>query len=288
MPSITFESFDPAAYQRAPRGNVWSILSLARALAELAPRDASEAVDRTATSLDRAISEAQQGVATRQRESQPVDTSDDRAIDGCVDSLWGALRDGLEAKAAAVHPGLARVVAEHGKRSAVAAAMRTAADEAARARGLLDRLFAAEGLAFTRKSYSEQSEKMAALLQVIDDDGLAEGIDALLGSQLLVLLRACQPQYEAMVQDRLSRDDRSSTDLSHLRGKLQRAISRYCSAVLTLVDEERPESLAEVLTVLRPVETHRAQASASRGNGAHEADAPEAVADSETGDPPAA
>ncbi|MEX1366312.1 MAG: hypothetical protein AB1Z98_24520 [Nannocystaceae bacterium] len=268
MPTVTFESFDPTPYQRAPRGNVRGILSLARALAELAPRDESPTIDRTATALDQMIAEVEDGLTIRRRESAPTDPSDDLALDGSADALWAVVRNGLEALASFDHPGLEVVLAKHGKRSAVATAVHRGQQLAARARALSGRLLGTEGLAFTQRSYPEQAESMGEILRLIDQDGLADELDALLGPHLLVALRACQAEYEAMVEIRLSRDDRKSTDLARLRGRLQRAISRYCSAVLTLLDEDQPDTLTQVLTVLRPIDVYRAQGSSSRSTAA--------------------
>jgi len=259
MPTVTFESLDPTPYQRAPRGNIRSILSLARALAELAPREESPTVERTAAGLEQMIAEAEDGLTVRRRESAPTDSSDDLALDGCADALWAVLRNGLEALASFDHPGLDVVLATHGTPSPVATAVHDGQQQAARARALAGRLFGTEGLAFTQRSYAEQVQSMGAILRVIDQDGLAGELDALLGPHLLVTLRACQAEYATMVESRLSRDDRKSTDLAQLRGRLQRAISRYCSAVLTLLDEDQPGTLTQVLTALRPVDVHRAQ-----------------------------
>lgn len=259
MSPITFESFDSTPYQRAPRGSIRAILPLARSLAELAPRDEAPVIERTATALDRVIAEVEDGLTIRRRESVPTDSADDLAVDGCADALWAVVRNGLEAKASFAHTGLALVLAEHGKRSAVTTAVRQGQDQAARARTLANTLFGSEGLSFTQQTYPVQAESMGEILRLIDEDGLGDELDALLGPHLLVALRACQARYEAMVEARLSRDDRKSTDLARLRGKLQRAISRHCSAVLTLLDEDVPETLTQVLTALRPLEVHRAQ-----------------------------
>lgn len=267
MPHVTFETFDPTPYQRAPRGNVRGILSLARSLAELAPRGESVTVARTVGALDQVIAEVEEGLTIRRRESVPTDPTDDLALDGCADALWAAVRNGLEAEASFAHPGLAVVLARHGKRSAVATAVREGRARASRARALAARLFSTEGLAFTQQAYPVQAESMGEILRLIDQDDLADELDALLGPHLLVALRACQAQYEAMVEARMTRDDRKSTDLAHLRGKLQRAISRYCSAVLTLLDEAEPETLTLVLAALRPLEVHRAQMASGRPSG---------------------
>lgn len=269
MAAITFESFDPTPYQRAPRGNLRSIVSLSTALAEHAPRDVADTVDRSVAGLEEVIAEAEEGLTVRQRETAPVDFSHELEVDGGADALWGALRSGLEAKAAFGHAGIARVLAAQAPRSPVAVALRAAQAQAKQAKALLGTLFGEGGLAFTQRAYPEQVVSMATILRLIDEDGLAEQIDALVGPALLVALRATQPEYQAMVDARLTRDRRSSTDLNRLRQKLTRAIGRHCNAVLALLDEKDPDSLPLVLEALRPVEVFRAQMSA-RGAAASE------------------
>lgn len=273
MPPVTFESFDPTPYQRAPRGNLRSIVSLAAALVEHAPRDASDTVDRTTGNLQETIAEAEQGLTVRSRESAPADFSHELVLDGGADALWGALRSGLEARAALGHAGIAAVLATQSKRSPVAVALRAGQNKAKRAKVLLGKLFGEAGLSFTQRTYPEQAVSMATMLRLIDEDELAEEIDELVGPELLVALRATQPAYEAMVDARLSRDRRPKTDLNALRQKLTRAIGRHCNAVLALLDERDPDSLPLVIDALRPVEVFRAQASASGATTADEEEA---------------
>lgn len=272
MPPVTFESFDPTPYQRAPRLNILKSLALGRALLRAMPEDPSEAVERTAASLERVLEAGDEAVDTRRQESVPVDLAAEVAFDGLADGLWGVLRNRLEALSAFEHEGLPRVAEGHGKRSAVAQAVATAKDKAGRARKLSTRLFGTEGLSFTKTQFPEQAQAMASILRVIDKDELGAEIDELCGPESLILLRACQPRYEAMVEARLTRDARKSADLGKVRGAVMRAISRYTSAVLTMLDESEPESLAVVIAALRPLELLRAAASTSSEGALPEAD----------------
>lgn len=285
MPPITFETFDLTPYQRAPRGNVRALISVARALAELAPRDDAKSVERTAAGLEAVIAEAEDGLAARHIESVPTDGSEDTELDGCVDTLWSALRGGLEAKAAFDHPGLSRLLGKHGKRSAIGSALRAGQEQATRARKLIAQLFRDEGLAFTQKPFPEQVVRMATILRIVDEQGLAPEIDALLGPETLVALRAFQPEYETMVEGRLSRDARRTSDLNVLRGRLGRAIVRHCNAVLALLDENVPETLPLVMQALRPIDVFRAKGSvstkAATGSGTEGAEARGAEAEAE-------
>ena len=259
MPPVTFETFDSTPYQRAPRGNLEAIVSLAGALVEHAPTGVADTVDRSAASLEAVITEAEDGLATRRRESAPVDVSRELELDAGADVLWNALRSGLESKVAFAHVGVAHVLAAQPKRSPVATALRAAQRKAERARTLLGVLFPDGSIEFTQRTFPEQAVSMATILRIIEDDELAGDIDALVGPELLVALRALQPEYQAMVDARLVRDRRSTTDLNLLRQKLTRAIGRHCNAVLALLDEKDPDSLPLVLQALRPVEVYRAQ-----------------------------
>jgi hypothetical protein len=260
MPPVTFETFDPTPYQRAPRLNILKTLALGRALVQAMPEEPSEAVERTAASLERMLDEGDEAVDTRRQESVPVDLAAEVAFDGVADGLWGVFRNRLDALGGFEHEGLPRVAEGHGKRSVVALAVAAAQDKAARARKLSTRLLGGEGLAFTKTQFAEQAQAMASILRVIDKDGLAGEIDELVGPESLILLRACQPKYEAMVETRLTRDARKSGDLGKVRGKVMRAVARYTNAVLTMLDESKPESLEVVIAALRPLDQLRAGA----------------------------
>lgn len=267
MPPVTFETFDSTPYLRAPRGNIRGIVSLSRALVARAPKGASDAIDRTTAKLEDAIEEAERGLTERIRELTPEDFSRQVELDGFADVMWGALRSGLELWKGFEHPGLARVLEVQKKKGAVATALRAGQDKAVRARQLAGKVFVGEGLSFTQRTYSEQSVIMGSILRIIEEDGLAEEIEAVVPPEVLVAIRACQPLYEGMVKERLERNDRRPTDLAVLRTKLQRAITQYCTAVLTLLDETEPQTLEQVMDALRPIDAFREQARSGRGGG---------------------
>lgn len=76
----------------------------------------------------------------------------------------------------------------------------------------------------------------------------------------------CQTKYESMVETRLTRDARSSADLGKIRGTVMRAVARYTNALLTMLDEQEPESLEVVLAALRPLELLRASSAPTSPN----------------------
>jgi hypothetical protein len=288
MIPVTFESFDPSNYQRMGRLDILEALALGRALSELCPRDASPQVDRIADKLEHLVSEGETMLTTRRRESAPTDHTMEVLLDALADSLWSTLRNRLDGWSVFEHRGMANVLSVHVKRTATAAALALARKKAERARALSGRLFGAEGLAFIRLPYPAQARSMASILRLIEEDGLAPAIDELAGPEIMVALAACQTQYESMVKVRLSRTDRKTTHFGMLGGKLRRVLARYVSAVLTLLDEDEPESLALVLAALQPIEALRIQASRGMGRpeGAVDSTADDEV-DDEANDEPA-
>lgn len=198
----------------------------------------------------------------RHRESVPVDLSDEFGLDVITDVMWGAFRDWLRSWSAFERVEFALIT--DGARPKTAKILAAGQDKARRARELHDQLFGTDGLAFTQRSYPEQAQSMASLLRLIDEDELGPSIEELVGPEILVALRRCQTLYEAMVDARMTRDDASSVDLSALRVSLIRAIARYTSAVISLVDEDDPDSLEMVRHALRPIEVTRARQARAR------------------------
>lgn len=272
-----FETFDPTPYQRAPLLDILNTLSLGRALLEVVPTEPPEVVEREAGKLEAVLDEGDEAVDARRRESIPVDMSGEVELDALVDGLWATFRSALEAKATLPAEGLAVLLEDHKPQSTVGKAVAAAREQAERAQALSNHVFGADGLAFTKKQFSQQSQAMASMLRVIEGDGLAPEIEALCGPEILVLLRACQPLYASMVDARLARDNRKSIDLGWMRNKIMRAITRYSTAVLTMIDEDDPESLPRVIAALRPFDQSRALSAASGRPSASTATAPEAA-----------
>lgn len=261
MSPLSFDNFDPSYYQRIGRLDAIEALALGRALVELRPSDASPQLDRIAGKLEQLVSEGEDMLTARRRESAPADHSIEGVLDALADSLWSTFRTRLDGWSVFEHRGMASVLQAHGKRSSTAVALARAREKAERARALSSRLFGVEGLAFIRLPYPAQARSMASILRLIEEDGLAPAIDELAGPEVMVALVACQAQYEEMVKARMSRADRKSGNFGVLVGKLRRVLARYVNAVLTLLDEDEPESLDLVLAALQPIDFHRSQQS---------------------------
>lgn len=158
-------------------------------------------------------------------------------------------------------------------------------EKAETARELYNHLFGEDGLAFLRKPFNQQVALMASRLSFIAASDKIAQYEEVLGAELLVALNVVQGRYQAMVHDRAMRDD-SSANLRTLRQTLQRHIALYCNAVITMLDEDDPDSVDVVLTALRPMVNARVR----RPRTAADADADQAVpleAEAEAEAPPA-
>jgi hypothetical protein len=249
MNPIAFDTFDPTEYTRTPNIPTRTTVGLGRALLKLRPAKSNDVLDKAALRLESTLQELESSLTDRLRYSNsdaPVREIDfDRATDG----LWISLRDRLNGWIAFEHQGLDALPGELLEKANLAHAK----NQAARARRLHDRLFGSNGVAFVQQPFLEQSATMASLLRLIDEDGHDPDVAELVGAEWLTVLRICQIQYEAMVDDRLARERGKNLGLAAIRNKLRRMISVYNAAVITLLDDDFPETLDMVVAALRPM-----------------------------------
>ncbi|MFW5740197.1 MAG: hypothetical protein ACOC1F_07510, partial [Myxococcota bacterium] len=128
--------------------------------------------------------------------------------------------------------------------------------KAAQAKAMDWRLFQ-DSSEFLQEEYVSQSTRMAALLKQIDDDQLQAEIDSLCGPEFLAACREVQPKYEAMVSERLRRDEASGTNLSDSLRALGTAIVNYASKVLATVEPGDAATHEAARKALRPIDVHR-------------------------------
>jgi hypothetical protein len=249
MNPVTFDTFDATEYTRTPNIPTRTTVGLGRALLKLRPAQSNEVLDKAALRLESTLQELESALTDRLRSSNsdaPVREIDfDRATDG----LWVSLRDRLTSWLAFEHQGLDALPPEFQEKAQLGLARK----KAGRARYVHDRLFGSDGVAFVQQPYLEQAAAMGSLLRLIDADGHEYDLAELVGGDWLKLLRICQIRYEAMIDDRLARERGKSLNLATIRNKLRRVISIYNNAVITLLDEEVPETLDVVVTALRPM-----------------------------------
>ncbi len=249
MDQVGFDTFDPTEYTRTPNIPTRSTVGLGRALLKLRPAKSNSVLDKAAIKLETTLVELETSLTDRLRSSNsdaPVREIDfDRATDG----LWVSLRDRLNSWLAFEHQGLDALPSDLHEQ----AKLTHAKQQAARARKLHDRLFGANGMAFVQQPFFEQAAAMASLLRLIDEDGHDSELTELVGAEWLAALRACQIQYESMIDDRLARERGKNQNLAKIRNKLRRVISAYNTAVITMLDDDVPETLDLVVAALRPM-----------------------------------
>lgn len=249
--AVTIDSFDYTMYQRLPPMTLEHALALGSALLERVPGNAPLHVRRTAERLEGIVAEGREALTIRLREGAPAYTAHEVAVDTAVDALWATLRSRLEGWLVFEQPAFDASMGPS-RRDRAAKSLTDARRNAVRARRLLDRIYGPRGLTFIQTSYFEQCEAMAALLRLIDEDGLTEDLLELAGEAWWTALHHMQGRYAAMVQKRMGRPQATSRDLAQLRLRLHRCILRYTAALLTMIDEDEPVSLDVVLDALRP------------------------------------
>ena len=108
---------------------------------------------------------------------------------------------------------------------------------------------------------------MAALLRIIEEDELREGIEAVVSEELVDALFVCQAEYEELVDSRMRRELGVNEDFRKLRKRLRWLLARYKSAVEGLYDEDQPETEAIVSDALRALMIVNAPPEPSAGKG---------------------
>jgi hypothetical protein len=116
-------------------------------------------------------------------------------------------------------------------------------ERAERARVLFARVFGSTSVAdLVKSSFVEQAESPAAILRLIDEQGLREELEDIVGSQLMRTLDACQVEYEDMVDERLRRRQGMAQDHRQLLGQLRWNLVAYVNAVQSLYRPSKPET----------------------------------------------
>lgn len=246
----TFDTIDVNNYTRISNVSLATLIALRKALAKVAPEQSNEQIERAKQELTEAIDAGQAELLQRRRLAQTPAYGPARPFDGAVDALWGCAKARLEALRAFEHPGLDALVAAGGPRGLRIARNRRRAERAGK---LIEIVFGDEGLRFTKLRYREQLVVMNTMLELIDENDIADQIDNLVGLDIIASLRDCQELYEDLVADRLAGEGLDSKAIGALRRRLSRAIVQYNVAVFGLLDREQPKTLEMVTRALRPV-----------------------------------
>jgi hypothetical protein len=251
--------FDPALYVRAPIFTMSVGITLAFALVDACPKSAPANVKKACKHLKTVAEKAQSDLAERNRRLGAYSDEDSRTLDNEADRAWGALRMRLQAMGM-LNPEVF--------------------PKAPRAAQLETSLFA-EGTEFLKAEFASQSTSMASLLQRIDADKLAQDIDELAGKEFLQAVRNVQPRYEAMVKERLRRDNASGQNFAETVRAIQAAIVNYAAKIIGTIEHDDPATTEVARIALLPIHNHReASARAPGVAGVPVQDAPN------TGKPP--
>lgn len=239
---------------RIPRASLKVLLRLAKTLRRDAPAQTNAIIDEALAELDAKIAATHAAMVARYLSNNPGLTASEAEFDWAVDGLWVLLNRGLEGAQAYAHRGLDKLSDER----AEAVDLPGLREHALAARRVQSLLFGATNMAsLVRVPFIEQVETMADILRVIEDQKLEAEIEQVVGPRLLPLLSACQAEYEAMVDDRLSRQRGAAINLATLRNELRVFIVNYATAVHSLFSPSKPESGQVVLDALRSILTLR-------------------------------
>jgi hypothetical protein len=253
-------AFDPADYVHAPIITVSTGVTLALALADACPANASPTVVKARDRLSNAAVRAREALADRNRALGTFSEEDTRTLDNEADRAWGGLRMRIQAMAmlpAARFPKAARAAE-------------------------IDTLLFSAGMDFLNAEYGEQSTRMSAILTQIDRDNLAGEVDAIAGGEFLQAVRDVQPRYEVMVRERLRRDKAMGQNLLDIMRGLQAVIVNYAAKTIATIEDDDPATVEAARIALLPIANHR---SASKAREAAEAKAPAAPAAPTAGAP---
>jgi hypothetical protein len=235
-------SFDPTPYVHAPVITVATGATLALSLVDACPKTAPANVKKAAKHLKATAEKARADLAERNRVLGVFTDEDSRVLDNEADRAWGALRMRLQA--------MAMLSPERFPKTKRAAE--------------LDTVLFVDGLEFLKAEYKSQSTSMAVLLKRIDDDHLEADVNAIAGPDFLKAIRDVQPRYEAMVSERLRRDNATGQNLSATVRGLQAAIVNYASKMVGTIEHDDPATAEAARLALLPIVNHR-EASGARG-----------------------
>jgi hypothetical protein len=238
---------------RIPNASLKILQRLAKTLLRDKPIQSNAVIDNATTDLKDQIKLVDEALTARLIANNPEFQTREVEFDYAVDGLWIFLRRELEGKEAYAHAGLDALPPALAEQANLAKLR----DEAKRAWRLWNRLFAAEGTLFTKSNFIVQAESMAALLRMLDQEGLREELEAVVGPGLPRLIEVCQSHYESMVADRLTRERGFGQNLNEIRGDLRWALVAYINAVHSLYKRSAPETGKLVLDALRAVITVR-------------------------------
>jgi hypothetical protein len=243
------EDFDPRNYQTLPRLPLVGLLGLARDLLQRTPKPPPERVLDAAQRVRVELEQLEAAIGKWRSVASEATLAEEAALDAFVDGLWTSLRMRLESWS----------IYERAELLSLSTTRRGKVDyqryiaSAQRARDILETIFGEDGTNFVQHDYTQQAAAMAGVLKIIDDEELGDGIDALVGSDLLLALRDCQGRYESMVCARTTREQALGLSLRKLGEHLRWELNLLVIHVLGSIERGQPSSVAGVKHCLQPI-----------------------------------
>lgn len=232
-------------FATAPVITVSNGVSLAGALYAARPVGADPGIKKAAKHLKSVAEGAQSDLVKRNSELGAFPDEDSRSLDNEADRCWGAFRLRVQAMAMLrpdVYPQAQRAVEIDGK------------------------LFP-QGTEFLKSEYASQSTSMGTVLLTIEQEGLENDVNAIIGAEFLAAVRDVQPRYEAMVRERLRRDKAAGQNLFETIRAIQAAIVNYAGKVIGAIEHDDPATVETARIALLPILNHRdAVAAAQRSS----------------------
>ncbi|MFO7565016.1 MAG: hypothetical protein R6X02_20390 [Enhygromyxa sp.] len=247
MAIIDISEIDLSQYQTTPLLSSEATLTLSQDLYNGRPNPAPPHVEKAAKRMYGTGGKVKQ-VLIERVELAGAESGLLASFDVAVDRFWGSLRPRLGFWMNFAHEGLELLDKDEQDKLD----LEDKREKAALARELDKHIFGAEGLNFVRRPYNQQVALMASRLSFIAASPKLKAYKEVIGEELFTTLELLQGRYEKLVHERAMRDDNTS-NLRLLRHTLQRHIALYANAVLSMLDEDEPQSIEIVLDALRPM-----------------------------------
>ncbi|MEM9461431.1 MAG: hypothetical protein AAGF11_45125 [Myxococcota bacterium] len=222
----------PHRYTRLPVLDVPGAVSLGIALVAAADASLPTAVQDAATQVREGVVQLQARWA-EQRQAQSQSSEDPRPVDARLDRAWSAVGRRLEAL------------------------VPLPLSQAEQASTLYSALFPT-GLSFLTLAFEKQWAESEQRLQQIDAQGLADGLNELVGSYVLDEVRAAHEAYGQVLglTEAKPAEAPQTTVVEALR-TLRDAMTVYCLQLVAAAYAQ-PSTAAQVRSALRPVDDRRA------------------------------
>lgn len=223
---------DPFTYLRLPKLDVAGALSLAKILLHRVPPSPPPPVAEAASLVEKAVAALNE---KWKDQVGPHVRNDVRPLARRIDRAWSAIRDRLVAYESLPEDSEDRI----------------------RAVAITELLFP-DGLEFLQLSFVREHAQSQKRIEIIDDRGLGEELDTLVGKRFLVELRAAQAAYgDALGINKASAQPVPTIAVTdELRG-LMDTISRYALQLLALASHDADKQEA-VAFALAPIDDFRA------------------------------